>query len=183
MEHCWALPLPLAIRDCMVSYRQPARENSSRPVPFLPILDGFACGHCTGSDSWYSTNRKAVQEHINQVHRLFGTAGTAGLRPAKLQTWYSSNRAQYWEVAPAPVTAAATTTPATTATATASAGATATPLFSTRATLPSAAVAPPRAACTRPLAPAPASSPAVTIDLTTADRLEEVEEEIGRAHV
>ena len=153
IEHCQALPLPLAVRDRAASYRQPARENSSLPVPFLPILEGFACSHCTCHDPWYSTNRKAVQEHINQVHRLFGTAGTAGLRPAKLQTWYSSNRAQYWEVAtasppaPAPATSTATATP---------------PLTRTRTETPLRA------------------PPSSTLDPAAATRLEELEEEEHR---
>ena len=98
IEHCQTATA-LAVRDRAASYRQPVRENLSLPVPFLPILEGFACRHCPYHDSWCSTNRKAVQEHINQVHKL---------QPAKLQIWCSSTRAQYWEVA--------TTTPAATST-------------------------------------------------------------------
>lgn len=49
IEHCRALPLPLAVRDRVVSYRQPVPvpENSSRPVSFLSIFDGFAVATST----------------------------------------------------------------------------------------------------------------------------------------
>ena len=95
IEHCKTLPLPPAVRSREPSYRQPVREDRSPAVPFLPILDGFACSHCYSHDPWYSINQKAGQEHINQAHQLFGTACTASLRPVKLQTWYSRTRAKY----------------------------------------------------------------------------------------
>src|SRR5579871_2092714 len=158
IEHCKTLPLPPAVRSRESSYRQPVREYQSLPVPFLPILEGFACSHCHSQDPWYSISQKAGQEHINQAHQLFGTVCTASLRPVKLQTWYSRTRAKYWEVAPAP----ATTTTAT---------ATTTPTPS-RATPTST----PRVAGPPTLAPAPGSS-FITIDLTAATQLEEVEEE------
>jgi hypothetical protein len=154
-EHCKTLPLPLAVQSREPSYRQPVRESQSLPVPFLPILEGFTCSHCHSHDPWYSTNQKAGQEHINQAHRLFRTACTTSLRPVKLQTWYSRTHAKYWEVAPATTTTAtATTTPPSRATPTSI----------------------PRVASTPTLAPAPSSSP-ITIDLTAASQLEEVEEE------
>src|SRR5271165_599149 len=155
MEHCKTLPLPPAVRSREPSYRQPVRECRSLPVPFLPILEGFTCSHCHSHDPWYSINQKAGQEHINQAHQLFGTVCTASLQPVKLQTWYSRTRAKYWEVAPATTTAAAaTTTPPSRATPTST----------------------PRVASTPTLAPAPSSS-SITIDLTAASQLEEVEEE------
>ena len=86
-----------------------------------------------------------------------------------LQTWYSSTGARYWEVRTPPCGSASVS-------ATAAAIATAATPSSPRATtlLPPA---PQRAAPGRPLAPAAATSPTVTIDLTTADQLEEVEED------
>jgi hypothetical protein len=117
------LPLPPAVRDRKALYRQPPQVNLSCPVAFLPTLDGFACNHCHGQDSYYSLNRKAVQEHLNQAHQLFRQASIIGLRPAKLQSWYSSTRAQYWEVA-RPTSPEVGTPSAPLATATTTAGAT-----------------------------------------------------------
>lgn len=146
------LPLPPAVRHRTASYRQPAKANYSHPVSFLPILDGFTCSHCHSPDSYSSLNRKAIQEHINQAHQLFRTAGTIGIRTVKLQTWYSNNRAQYWEVtclSPYYDTILPSSSP--------------TPATATAAT----ATATARAIYRRPS----------VIDLTTADQLEEIEEE------
>lgn len=64
MEHYKALPLPLEVRNREPSYRQPVREARSPPVPFLPLVEGFACSLCPSHDPWYSINQKAGQDSI-----------------------------------------------------------------------------------------------------------------------
>ena len=85
VDHCQTLPVALAA-DALA----PGRDNSL-PVPFLPILEGFACNYCR----FYTINRKAVRAHLNQAHLLQRQACTGRYRPVQLQSWYTEKRAKY----------------------------------------------------------------------------------------
>jgi hypothetical protein len=61
VEYCQTLLVAVAPDDLDLG-----RDDSS-PVPFLPVLDGFACSLCR----CYSWNWKAMREHINKAHQLF----------------------------------------------------------------------------------------------------------------
>jgi len=98
VEYCQTLPVVLAA-DVLALGR-----DYSSPVPFLPILKGFACSVCR----FYSQNRDIVRAHLNKTHRLFRHECVIRIRPVQLQSWHREKRAKYWPVQASPATATAT---------------------------------------------------------------------------
>lgn len=98
VQYCQTLPMILAADALALS-----RDNSS-PVPFLPILEGFACSLCP----FYSQNRGMIRAHINKVHQLFRHDCRTRIRPVQLQSWYREKRAKYWQVQVSTATTIAT---------------------------------------------------------------------------
>ena len=98
VQHCQDLAVAVAVDEL------PLGRDGSPPVPFLPILDGFACELCP----FYSISRAMIRGHLNQVHQLQRNYCTIQYSPAKLQSWSYQRRAKYWRVLVAGATATAT---------------------------------------------------------------------------
>lgn len=63
--------------------------NHSRPLPFLPIKDGFACGY--GGCSFLSQSYKRLRVHLNEEHMVLGAACAPYIQCVSLQSWYFGN--------------------------------------------------------------------------------------------
>jgi hypothetical protein len=81
------------------------RDNST-PVPFLPILPGFACSLCR----FFTISRNLVRQHVKSTHQLQQNACTNNFRLVQLQSWYTAPRARYWSVQAIAAAATATAT-------------------------------------------------------------------------
>ncbi|KAH9211720.1 hypothetical protein DL95DRAFT_392184 [Leptodontidium sp. 2 PMI_412] len=98
VAYCQTLPVAVAAAELALG------EKDSRPVPFLPLLDGFACQLCP----FYSTNYHLIRGHLNKVHQLQRGQCDGQYHTVKLQSWYTEKRARYCQVQVAGTAAAAT---------------------------------------------------------------------------
>jgi hypothetical protein len=65
------------------------------PVPFLPVINGFAC--CIPTCRYLSISVKLMTTHWNTQHRSANLTDVRWRR-AKLQTFFRGNRIKYFEV-------------------------------------------------------------------------------------
>lgn len=89
-------------KDLITQHEQMAQllpPNHSRPLTFLPIKDGFACGY--GGCSFLSQSYKRLRVHLNEEHMVLGAACDPCIQCVSLQSWYFGNHkyAGYWIVA------------------------------------------------------------------------------------
>jgi hypothetical protein len=82
----------LSSKNLITQYKQMAQllpPDYSRPLPFLPTKNGFACGY--SGCGFRSQNYKRLRVHLNKEHKVFGMACTPYIQYVSLQSWYSSN--------------------------------------------------------------------------------------------
>jgi hypothetical protein len=72
----------------------PLPSDGLAPQPIVPVVDRFACRHCT----YKTQSRDAIRKHANKAHNQKRAADEDVCRVVRLQSWFGEKQERYWVV-------------------------------------------------------------------------------------